>query len=287
MIDAYQVVTDRIVKLLNEGIIPWNRPWHGGLEGAISYVNGKPYSLLNQLLLGKEGEYLTFKQVNALGGKVKKGAEGHIVVFFKVYRSEEYVKGQDGKMEKKVKTIPVLRYYKVFHIEDCEGIKSKMGKPKVIPSPVKEAEKVLNAYYKREEVTFNPQLSNRAYYSPSEDKVVVPSLEQYDCSEEYYSTAFHETVHSTGHPSRLNRELGNLFGSEKYSMEELIAELGSAFLLNHCQLDGDKVTKNNAAYIQGWAAKLQSDKKLIVKAASRAERAVKYILTGKRPPVSE
>lgn len=285
-IDAYNVVTNRIISLLESGVIPWHRPWHGGLLGAISYANGKPYSLLNQLLLGKEGEYLTFKQCNELGGQVKKGAKGHLVVFFKVYRNEEYVK-EDGKMVKKVKSIPVLRYYTVFHIEDCEGIKPKYGKPKKVISPIKAAEKILTTYYERESVSFKSELSNRAYYSPSEDKVVVPSLEQYDDASEYYSTAFHETIHSTGHSSRLNRDMTGHFGSDSYSKEELIAELGAAYLLNKCQIDGDKVTKNNAAYIQGWVEVLKSDKKFIIQAASRAERAVKYVLTGNHPPVSE
>lgn len=285
-IDAYQIVTNRILEMLDAGEIPWNKPWHGGLEGAISYSTGKPYSLLNQFLLPKAGEYLTFNQVKALGGKVKKGAKSHLVVFFKLFISKDYKKNSEGEMEEEVKKVPVLRYYYVFHIEDCEGVKSKIAdKPKKVLSPVEEAEKVLSDYYGRETVKFEAKISDKAYYSPSGDYVVVPALEQYESVEEYYSTAFHETVHSTGHSSRLNRDMEGHFGSQDYSKEELVAEMGSAFLLNHCELDSPKVTKNNAAYIQGWAKKLRSDKKFIVSAASKAEKAVKYILTGERPPV--
>lgn len=287
-IDVYQTVTNRILEMLDKGEIPWNKPWHGGLEGAISYSTGKPYSLLNQFLLGKEGEFLTFNQVKALGGKVKKGAKSYMVVFFKMFLSKEFKRTKDEngeeKMEEEEKRVPVLRYYYVFHIDDCEGIKSKLDKKPVCTlKPVEQAEKVISDYYDREDCTLEVKLSDRAYYSPIDDNVVIPQLDQYDSVEEYYSTAFHETVHSTGHSKRLNRDMSGHFGTQDYSKEELVAEMGAAFLLNHCQLDNPKVTKNNAAYVQGWARKLRSDKKFIVSAASKAERAVKYILTGERP----
>lgn len=287
-IDVYQTVTNRILEMLEKGEIPWNKPWHGGLEGAISYSTGRPYSLLNQFLLGKEGEFLTFNQVKAAGGKVRKGAKSHMVVFFKMFVSKEFerVKDEQGneKMEEKEKRVPVLRYYYVFHIDDCEGIKSKLGKKPVCTlQPVEQAEKVLSDYYEREECSLEVKLSDKAYYSPSKDEIVIPKLEQYDNAEEYYSTAFHETVHSTGHAKRLNRDMEGHFGTKDYSKEELVAEMGAAFLLNHCHLDTPKVTKNNAAYIQGWAKQLRSDKKFIVSAASKAEKAVKYIITGERP----
>ena len=287
-VDAYTLVTNKILEMLDAGIIPWRKPWRGGLEGAISYSTGRPYSLINQFLLGKEGEYLTWKQITDLGGKVKKGAKSHFVVFFKMFVSKEFKKNDEGEMVEEEKRIPVLRYYTVFHIEDCEGIQSKLGeKPVCTLKPVEQAEKVVSDYYGRETCKLNVEISDRAFYSPSGDYVTVPKMEQYDIVEEYYSTLFHETVHSTGHSSRLNRDMTGHFGSESYSKEELVAEMGAAFLCNHCQIDSDKAFKNSVGYIQGWAKELRKDKKLIVSAAAKAEKAVKYILTGERPTLSK
>lgn len=282
--DIYESITNKILEQLSKGIIPWQRPWHGGLEGAKSYVTGKPYSLLNQLLLGREGYYLTWKQISDLGGTVKKGCKSNIVVFYKMTKTTE-TKMVDGEIKEEEKLIPVLRYYTVFHEEDCEGIPMKGGKdePKSVLSPVEEAEKVIAGYYGREACKLNIELSNRAFYSPSGDYVTVPAMEQYDIVEEYYSTLFHETTHSTGHSSRLNRDMTGHFGSDSYSKEELVAELGAAFLVQKCGMESEKAFKNSAAYIQSWSKKFKEDKKLIVSAASKAEKAVKFILTGERP----
>jgi antirestriction protein ArdC len=282
--DIYESITNKILEQLSKGIIPWQRPWHGGLEGAKSYVTGKPYSLLNQLLLGREGYYLTWKQISDLGGTVKKGCKSNIVVFYKMTKTTE-TKMVDGEIKEEEKLIPVLRYYTVFHEEDCEGIPMKGGndEPKSVLSPVKEAEKVIAGYYGREACKLNIELSNRAFYSPSGDYVTVPAMEQYDIVEEYYSTLFHETTHSTGHSSRLNRDMTGHFGSDSYSKEELVAELGAAFLVQKCGMESEKAFKNSAAYIQSWSKKFKEDKKLIVSAASKAEKAVKFILTGERP----
>lgn len=282
--DIYESITNKILEQLSKGIIPWQRPWHGGLEGAKSYVTGKPYSLLNQLLLGREGYYLTWKQISDLGGTVKKGCKSNIVVFYKMTKTTE-TKMVDGEIKEEEKLIPVLRYYTVFHEEDCEGIPMKGDKeePKSTLTPVEEAEKVVEGYYGREACKLNIELSNRAFYSPSGDYVTVPSMEQYDIVEEYYSTLFHETTHSTGHSSRLNRDMTGHFGSDSYSKEELVAELGAAFLVQKCGMDSAKAFKNSVAYIQSWSKKFKEDKKLIVSAASKAEKAVKFILTGERP----
>ena len=189
------------------------------------------------------------------------------------------------EIKEEEKLIPVLRYYTVFHEEDCEGIPMKGDKeePKSALTPVEEAEKVVNGYYGREACKLHVELSNRAFYSPSEDSVTVPAMEQYDIVEEYYSTLFHETTHSTGHSSRLNRDMTGHFGSDSYSKEELVAELGAAFLVQKCGMDSAKAFKNSVAYIQSWSKKFKEDKKLIVSAASKAEKAVKFILTGERP----
>nr|CAI9750745.1 anti-restriction protein [Caudoviricetes sp.] len=371
-VNVYQMVTDRIIEELQKGIIPWHKPWSGaGLAdgGAVNYVSRKPYSMLNQMLLGREGEYLTFKQVKDLGGDIKKGAKSSMVVFFtmishgkkktqdengnetevttakehiipvlKYYRvfhiddttgieKGEYltfkqVKDLGGDIKKGAKSsmvvfftmishgkkktqdengnetevttakehiIPVLKYYRVFHIDDTTGIESKIkaGEP-IEPTilPIESAENIINGYLSREKkLKFqNDKPSAEAYYSPMYDKVVVPMLYQYQDAEEYYSTTFHELTHSTIPPYRCDRKAENdhaFFGNEDYSREELVAELGSAMICNAINIDCEKAFKNSVAYIQGWLKALNNDNKMIVWAASRAEKAAKYIMNVK------
>lgn len=278
------MVTDRVVEQMKKGIIPWHRPWTG-TAGTINYVSRKPYSLLNQMLLGREGEWLTFHQLKELGGSIKKGAKSGMVVFYTKYAFKRELIGDDGKVEVEERTIPVLRYYNVFHVDDCEGVESKIKeKPAAVATePIEEAEIIVNGYVGRESgLTFkNDKPSNRAYYSPSNDTVVVPMLSQYAEVEEYYSTTFHELVHSTMKKERCDRTKENVmstFGSKNYSREELVAELGSAMLCTKTGLDSEKAFENSVAYIQGWLKALSNDNKMIVWAAARAESAARYII---------
>ena len=285
MFDIYQEITDRIIAELEKGIIPWNKPWTGVNDGAVSHVNGKPYSLLNQFLLDKPGEYLTFKQCQKEGGKVKKGAKSKFVVFWKIIETEKkdgegnVVRNEDGTP--KTDIIPVLKYFNVFHIDDCEGIKAKYDKPlpTAAASPIEAAEHVLSDYVKRSGVRLVNRKQDRAFYTPSSDTIMLPMMEQFPETSEYYSTAFHEVVHSTGHSSRLNRFTDAAgFGSEPYSKEELVAEIGAASILHELGIETKSSFTNSAAYIQNWLRHLRNDKRMIVSAASRAEKAVKLIL---------
>jgi antirestriction protein ArdC len=291
--NVYQMVTDRIVEQLEKGIIPWQRPWSGlSLDegGAINYVSRKPYSLLNQMLLGKPGEWLTFKQIKERKGSIKKGAKAGIVVFYTTFTVAKRTEvGEDGEAQEinitKVRDIPVLKYYNVFHIDEVDGIESKLEevKPNDDLQPIERAEQAISGYLSREpELKFiNDQPSNRAYYAPLLDTVQVPMLSQYEIAEEYYSTTFHELVHSTKKSTRCNRSEDNKkvsFGSEDYSREELVAETGSAMLCSVLGIDCDKAFKNSVAYIQGWLRALKGDNKAIVLASSRAEKAARYIL---------
>ena len=291
MENVYQMVTDRIVAQMQKGIIPWQKPWtvSGSAEDvAINFVSRRPYSFVNQMLLGKPGEWLSWKQIGELGGKVKKGAKAGMVVFYKslvIKDPTRKVKDEDGNEVDATKVIPLLKYYNVFHLSDVEGIDSKIvkGERTSTLEPVEDAERVISEYVEREDgLTFIcDQESDRAYYSPSEDKVVVPRISQYGIVEEYYSTTFHELVHSTLKESRCNRESENansFFGNENYSREELVAEMGSAMLCNKIGIEGKKAFKNSVAYIQGWLKELRNDNHMIVWAASRAEKAAKYIL---------
>ena len=287
MANVYQMVTDRIVAQLEQGNIPWRRPWTGASVdngGAINYVSRRPYSLINQLVLGRPGEYLTWKQIEELGGKVRKGAKAGMVVFFKslVIEDKENIDPETGKA--KTKTVPYLQYYNVFHLDDVEGIDTKIV-PGEAPEvePIEAAEKVIADYLRREgHLRFqNDRPSNRAYYSPSLDEVVVPMLSQYEIPEEYYSTTFHELTHSTLKEGRCDRVAENAnahFGNEVYSREELVAEIGSAMLCNRVGIEVEKAFRNSVAYIKGWLRALKDDPKMIVWAASRAEKAARFII---------
>lgn len=268
--NVYEIVTERILDELAKGRIPWRRPWR--TEGpAINYVTRKEYRGINRLLLAG-GEYLTYKQIQERGGKVKKGEKSSIVVFWKQLEIED----DDGEK----KEIPILRYYRVFSIHQCEGIDTKLaGVERVDIQPIEEAEKVFTSYVERESISVQHVDPNRAYYQPDSDIINLPELNQYEHAEEYYSTAFHEAAHSTGHESRLARltKVAAL-GSASYSKEELVAEISAAYLCESCGLDADKTITNSAAYIQGWSEKLKKDPRLVVLAAGAAEKATEYIL---------
>ena len=276
---VYEMVTERIIEQLEKGVIPWQKPWTGIKNGAFNRVSKKSYSLLNQMLLKHEGEYATFKQWEALGGHVRKGEKSEIIVFWKVQPVEE--EQEDGT--KTVKQIPLLRFFNVFHISQVDGVEPLSEDALHDIEPIEKAENILLDYWTREKITVEHVAGDRAYYSPNRDLIHLPLFEQFTDVSEYYSTAFHESVHSTMKESRCNRaeeRKGKLvaFGSEDYSKEELVAEIGSASLMNIIGIETSKSFKNSSAYIQGWLSKLQSDVKFIVSASSKAEKAVDYIL---------
>lgn len=274
------MVTARIIAQMEQGQIPWQRPWVGLAEGAVSHESGKPYSLVNQMLLGKDGEWLTFMQIQKEGGRIKKGEEGAFVVFWKQLQFEE--EQEDGA--KKVKSVPVLKYYNVWHIDQTEGIKAKYdGKPRADVMGDASADEVVANYVGREGIRLqNNKPSNRAFYRPATDEIVVPMIGQYENGSEYYSTLFHEMTHSTGHVSRLNRlSKTAAFGNEEYSREELVAEMGAAYLCTLLGVDTNKAFRNSVAYLQSWLRALRNDPKMVVVAAGKAEAAVQFILNGK------
>lgn len=270
--DIYKEVTDRIIAQIENGVIPWQKPWIAS-GSAVSRATGKPYSLLNQMLLGRGGEYLTFAQCQKEGGKIKQGEKAQMVVFWKWLEKEDEETGEK-------KQIPLLRYFNVFHIDQCEGVTAKhCQKLPDIANADEKAEAIISEYVKKYGIQLIHQEGDRAYYSPSSDSITLPLLAQFKDTAEYYSTAFHELTHSTGHVSRLNRlEKTAFFGSEAYSKEELIAEIGAATLVNHVGLETADSFHNNAAYIQNWLKALRDDKRFIVSAAGKAEKAVNLIL---------
>lgn len=276
---VYEMVTERIIDQLENGVVPWQKPWTGIRSGAYNRVSKKPYSLLNQMLLRFDGEYATFKQWQDLGGHVRKGEHAQIVVFWKIQPVEE--EQEDGT--KTVKHIPLLRYYNVFHISQVEGVEPLPREKLNDIEPIEKAENVLSDYWSRENITVEHAAGDRAYYSPGRDLIHLPLFEQFTNANEYYSTAFHESVHSTLKEDRCNRaedRNGKLvaFGSEEYSKEELVAEIGSASLMNIMGIETEKSFRNNAAYIKNWLSVLKNDVRFIVSASGKAEKAVRYIL---------
>lgn len=282
MSKVYGYVTEKIIDMLKRGTIPWMKPLEN--SEAINYVSREPYKGINRWLLEKGGEYLTLNQIEALGGKLKESHNPRqMIVFYK--RSEKKTKDSDSSIEilgdtsggNKKEYHFMLRYYYVYHLDDVEGIESKLTKYE--HNSKEEAEDILRNYKDA------PQLIcenlNRAFYSPRRDILNIPPIEKFKQVEKYYSVLFHEAVHSTGHIKRLGRFVGEAadaaFGSELYSKEELVAEIGAAMLCSKCGIETKSTLENSAAYVKSWIGALKNDPKMIVSAASKAEKAVKYI----------
>lgn len=264
-----EIITNEIIKKLEAGVIPWMRPWSGG--ECVNYVTQEPYKGINRMLLDG-GEYLTFNQVKSLGGKIKKECHSHIVIFYTPYEKEDETSG-----EKKI--LPCLKYYRVFSLADVEGLESRQDTVLKPNFKIDDCDKLVNDYTANNKIKLqNEQLSGRAYYSPDDDQIVLPMLEQFKSSEHYYATAFHEMAHSTGHRSRLNRlDRSARFGSQNYAKEELVAELTSAMLCKNYGIDSAELLDNTASYIDGWMRAIRKDTNLVISAAAKAEKAYEYI----------
>jgi len=285
--NVYQIVTEKIINLLEQGVVPWKKPWRGGKAGMPkNLISRKPYRGVNIFLLSiyeylsgfDSPWWLTYKQAKDLGGHVRKGQQGAMVVFYKPWEKE--TTDETGKII--TETIPVLRYYKVFNTCQCDDIDYPgKGDPAddLNFSPIAQCESIVSGMPNRPEIQHSDQ--RRAYYAPTSDIVHIPHQRHFDSVPEYYSTLFHELTHSTSHESRLNRKDSDekknaAFGSAEYSKEELIAEMGAAFLCGLCDIETATI-ENSAAYIQGWLKRLRDDKRLVVSAAAQAQKAADYI----------
>lgn len=284
--DVYQIVTDRVIELLEAGKVPWHKPWAGTeAQAPRNLVTNKPYRGINVWLLSAAGYgspyWASFKQIKERGGSVRKGEKSSIAVFWK-----RLIVTDKETDEKKV--IPFLRYYRVFNVEQTEGLdypKPEVARPKDF-NPIAEAERIIAAMPNKPSITHNEA---RAYYMPALDRVNMPKKELFDAEPEYYGTLFHELVHSTGHATRLGRKVKenewSAFGSESYSKEELVAEMGASYL-NALAGTFHTTAKNSAAYIANWLAALKNDRKMVVHAAAQAQRATDYILGVKHEETS-
>lgn len=275
MANVYEIVGEKIVAMLNNGIIPWDRPWTG-TGYAWSRSTGKGYSLLNQILLEEPGEYVTFSQVKREGGKVKKGAKSKFVVFWKL---DKKVKEDEETGEDLIQIRPILRYYHVFNVKDTTlEQKFNRAKDRVEFDEDEGIETVINAYLNKYHIQLCHQEQNRAYYSPVNDAIVLPLKKQFKSIDGYYSVKLHELTHSTGHKSRLSRITTDEVAAhgEEYAKEELVAEFGSAAL---CHIFGyEKMIENNASYIQGWSTAIKEDPRMFVNACAQADKAIAMIL---------
>ncbi len=279
--DVYQIITDRLISILEAGTAPWRKPWNYGNEsGPLNLHSKKHYQGINCFLLAcspyASPYWLTFKQAQERGGSVRRGEKGYPVIFWKIYEKED-AQAENGK-----KTLPVLRYYTVFNLEQIEGITPPATDVETWHQhdPIEAAENIILTMPNRPTVEIG---GTQAYYSPLRDCVNLPDLFRYEQPEEYYCTAFHELAHATGHNSRLNREgiTGtHRYGDATYSREELVAEMAAAFLCGHTGIE-NATLENSAAYMQNWIKALRGDKKLAVIAAAQAQKAADYILNRK------
>jgi antirestriction protein ArdC len=283
----YQTVTDRIIASLKAGVIPWEKPWktprYAGSPFPRNFYTGKPYRGINVLLLWSSEFnspfWITFKQVQALKGNVRKGEHGTPIIFYKQL-PERATKDEESTGEDE--RVPfVLCHYTVFNAEQCDGLTlPEISQPAVAPEIGENelCESIVIGWENRPALCLDSLTECRAYYRPTTDSVHMPARFRFVGAPHYYSTLFHELVHSTGHENRLHRIFGDRFGDELYSKEELVAEMGAAFLCAIAGIANKQTDRNTTAYIQNWIARLEEDNRLIVHAAANAQRAVDMIL---------
>lgn len=273
---VYDLITERIMTLLEKGTVPWRKPWKAQTGLPRNLVSRKVYRGINLWVLHavnyESPFWLTFRQAHELGGSIRKGEKACPVVFWKQLEVEDKESGETEK-------IPMLRFYYVFNLAQCDGLKNIPAMPPVeIPlnAPTK-PEEIVAFMPKRPEIKHGMR---KAFYSPTADIIAMPHRARFENEAGYYAVLFHELTHSTGHQSRLNRATlteSEGFGSNPYCKEELIAEMGAAFLCGHAGI-ADRTIENSAAYITGWLEALQNDRKLIVQASAQAQKAADFIL---------
>jgi antirestriction protein ArdC len=292
---AYDLITSRIIALLEQGTVPWHRPWDASTDWPRNLITQKEYRGINVWILlsmaYKSPFWLTFRQASQLGGHVRKAEKACPVVFWKTTLVPD-------KVTQEQRAVPFLRYYYVFNVAQCDGLDEILTPKAEAGEKTEEAEvdditepgadlSLLRRNTKAEAIAANmPQRPTirhgmrKAFYSLMDDTISLPVEEDFESSAEYYAALFHELIHATGHETRLHRPSlseSHGYGSDPYCKEELVAEIGAAFLCGQVGII-DRTIDNSAAYIQGWLKRLQADRTLIIKAAAQAEKAVNFIL---------
>lgn len=317
--DIYNEITQMIINTINEvGHLPWQKDWHGSGSGqeAKNYVTKKPYTGINFLLLNFDAKkadngkyylvpidfvqpyYLTFNQIKASKAKLKKDSKARRVMYYTMifeYKSEttqfrttdkekfnEFAKLHNltaADIKKYLKKFPILKYYNVYRADHCTGLKFPPAPEKKKTNPIDQAQAIIDGYQNAPKYTF---VGDRAYYSPMEDFINMPAMEAFNKEASYYCTFFHEMIHSTGHPKRLDRFSASDAPTKKeYAFEELVAELGAVFL---CSDSGIlfHTRENSAKYLKGWnrrlIGELEDDNRFFLKASAQAQKAATLIL---------
>lgn len=266
--DLYQVVTDKIIASIENGVLPWVKPWDAKTTANHNVITKKPYQGINTILTAMSGfnsnQWGTFAQWQSLGATVKKGAKATMIVYASKIEKTELKNGIEVD-----KSFFMMRYFNVFNADQVDGYTPKSEPVKAFNS-IEACEKVLAPW--ADKITYS---GNRAFYMPSMDSITMPAKESFNSAEGFYSTAFHELAHLTGHESRLNRDFSGRFGTESYAFEELIAELASSFINASCGLDS---IANHDSYIASWLKVLKNDKKAIFTASKEAQKAANMVL---------
>jgi len=284
--DVYTSITERITRALEEGVRPWHQPWNaehaaGKITRPLRF-NGAPYSGINVVMLWSEAVergysapiWMTFRQSKELGGHVRKGEHGTSVVYASTFKKAEHDEETGEDVER---DIPFMKGYRVFNVEQIDGLPEHYYATAAEPT-LTQGERLaeLEAFFTHTGAEIRHG-GNRAYYAPGPDYIQMPHFEFFENRESYYSTLGHETTHWTRHASRLDRDLGRKrYGDEGYAMEELVAELGSAYLCADLGLTPE-VREDHAAYIGSWIKVLKNDKRAIFTAAAHAQRAVNFL----------
>ena len=283
MNDIYQTITDKIIAELEAGTVPWVRPWSGEADPVPrNALSQRPYRGINTVLLGMEAhcrgyasnQWLTFRQAHTLGAHVRKGERAATIIYYeaRMLDKEDTETVADGHEPEK-RFIPLIKVFSVFNLDQVEGLPETYREtPMVDPD--------WDACASAEQIMAGSGAEIRhqgfkAFYSPPNDLIYLPGRPTFADGAAYYSTALHELCHWTGATARLGRKLGHRFGESAYAMEELIAELGAAFLSAHCRLDG---RLQHANYIASWLDVLQRDKRAVFVAAAQAQKAADYLL---------
>ena len=263
-----EIITKKFIDALSDGVVPWKKPWSTA-EMWPRNISGRRYSgvntlMLSQMVTGYECPvWATFNQIKSAKGSINSGEKSSIAVFTKTYKKEV-----DGEEENRY----VLRYYRVWNLQQTTL--------EWTPPKEREFSKIDCAESLWENMPERPKLIFGAFaasYSPRTDTIKLPRRTAFSSEAHYYATLFHEVVHSTSHETRLARDVGShQFGSRDYSLEELVAEIGAAFLCSDCEIF-DEVEKNSVAYVQSWAKRLEKNPQMIITAASAAQRAYDYV----------
>ena len=283
MSKVYKIVQERILERLENAInsgekFTWVKPWNG-LSAPQNFDSKKAYSGINLLLLPMGGYYLTMKQINSLGGKVIKGSKPFPVVYWSFIESNKSEVSEEAEALGETKKVPIFKYYNVFHQSQVSGIEFPsvdVMTDEVVNNKAEELVELYSSIVSINEV----QGSNEAYYTPTHDGIYLPKHTQFESKNKFYATAFHEMIHSTGHKTRLDRfKEGTKFGSEIYSKEELVAEIGASMLLAHCGIEDENIQNNSIAYLKGWYEQIKTGNvNEITIASQQAQKAFNFIV---------